>query len=89
MKSEPKLYFKIFILISAAIFLSPFLVHADYTYRKATTVDLTEISASLSNFPMLVSNYPTQVWMNLPIWEPPGIQFRNTGFRVNPGMTRK
>jgi YD repeat-containing protein len=49
------MYFKNFVLISATILLSPFIANAEYNYRKAITIDHTKVSATLANFPLLVS----------------------------------
>jgi hypothetical protein len=54
LKSKTKLI--LFILISGAIVLFPILLHAQtYLYYKPITIDHTKVSASLSNFPVLVS----------------------------------
>jgi YD repeat-containing protein len=55
MASESKLWSFIFILISGAIILSPVIASAEYAYRKAITIDHTKVSATLTNFPVLVS----------------------------------
>ncbi len=55
MTSKSKLWSFIFVLISGAILLSPVIVNAEYAYRKAITVDHTKVSATLTNFPVLVT----------------------------------
>jgi YD repeat-containing protein len=55
MTSKSKLWSFILILISGALLLFPAVVKADYAYKKAITIDHTKISATLTNFPVLVS----------------------------------
>jgi hypothetical protein len=54
-RTKSGLWFAILILISGAIILSPFIANAEYAYRKAITIDHTKVSATLTNFPVLVS----------------------------------
>jgi YD repeat-containing protein len=56
MKSESKFYFRIFILISAVILLSPTMLRGQsFLYRKAITIDHTKVSVTLANFPVLIN----------------------------------
>jgi hypothetical protein len=49
------LWVAILILISGATVLSPVIANAEYAYRKAITIDHTKVSATLTNFPILIS----------------------------------
>ncbi len=55
MTSRSKLCTLILFLLSGVFVLFPSIVKADYAYKKAITIDHTKVSATLTNFPTLVS----------------------------------
>jgi hypothetical protein len=56
MIKESKLWFGVFILMCWTMILFPIGAHANpYLYQKVITIDHTKVSATLTNFPVLVS----------------------------------